>query len=149
MKKLIFITAIIFFAFQVNAQKKISELPAATSADTADYFVVVQSGSTKSLKNKYLMDQVSDTADVDVAVKKCVVGSFAYSGQVCIHVQRIYVHESIFELFSNKFVQQVNQLKVGSPEEIDTDISGMIDALLMGGEPVIKQPENLANPCGK
>lgn len=70
---------------------------------------------------------VSDSADIDLAVDKCLVGGFAYSGQVCIHVQRIYVHESIFEEFSNKFVQKVENLKKGDPLKEDTDISVLID----------------------
>lgn len=70
---------------------------------------------------------VSDSSDIDLAVKKCVVGSFAYSGQVCIHVQRIYVHEQIFDDFVNKFVESAKKLKFGAPEDPNTDISVMID----------------------
>ena len=70
---------------------------------------------------------VSENADISKAVEKCLVGSFAYSGQVCIHVQRIYVQESIFEKFVDLFVKGVAQLKFGNPMAIDTDISTMID----------------------
>ncbi len=70
---------------------------------------------------------VSDMADVDLAVKKCLVGGFAYSGQVCIHVQRIYVQENIFDEFVNKFIEETKKLKFGSPEDPTTDISVMID----------------------
>lgn len=70
---------------------------------------------------------VSDNSDIDLAVKKCVAGSFAYSGQVCIHVQRIYVHENIFDEFINKFVESTKKLKFGTPEDPNTDISVMID----------------------
>jgi len=70
---------------------------------------------------------VSESADVESSVKKCVVGSFAYSGQVCIHVQRIYVHEDIFDSFLNGFIEETQKLKFGSPEDINTDISSMID----------------------
>jgi glyceraldehyde-3-phosphate dehydrogenase (NADP+) len=70
---------------------------------------------------------VSDNSDIDLAVKKCIVGSFAYSGQVCIHVQRIYVHENIFDEFINKFVEGAKKLKFGAPEDINTDVSVMID----------------------
>ncbi len=61
------------------------------------------------------------------AVQKCLVGSFAYSGQVCIHVQRIYVQKSIFDSFVDKFIESGKKLKLGNPTEPDTDICSMID----------------------
>jgi len=70
---------------------------------------------------------VSHSANIDVAVNKCLVGSFAYSGQVCIHVQRIYVHASIFDQFAEKFVDATKKLKFGDPQNQDTEISAMID----------------------
>lgn len=70
---------------------------------------------------------VTETADIEIAVSKCVVGGFAYSGQVCIHAQRIYVHRKIFNEFTEKFSNAVKKLKIGHHLEIDTDISAMID----------------------
>jgi len=70
---------------------------------------------------------VSKTADIDLAVAKCVMGGFAYSGQVCIHAQRIYVQADIFEEFTEKFTKAVNLLKPGAPMDPLTDISAMID----------------------
>ncbi|MFA6127407.1 MAG: aldehyde dehydrogenase family protein [Bacteroidales bacterium] len=70
---------------------------------------------------------VTDTADIDLAVKKCVTGGFAYSGQVCIHVQRIFVHESLFRDFTTRFIASTEQLKQGDPLDPATDISTMID----------------------
>lgn len=70
---------------------------------------------------------VSNQADIDLAVKKCLVGGFAYSGQVCIHVQRIYVQESIFEKFVDKFIEGTKILRFGAPDDPSTDISVMID----------------------
>jgi len=70
---------------------------------------------------------VSSSANIDLAVAKCTVGSFAYSGQVCIHIQRIYVHENIFDEFTTKFTEIINKYKIGKAEEPDTDISAMID----------------------
>ncbi|MCF8372296.1 MAG: aldehyde dehydrogenase family protein [Bacteroidales bacterium] len=70
---------------------------------------------------------VSGSANLDLAVAKTVVGGYAYSGQVCIHVQRILVHESIFDPFAEKFIEKLNLLKVGKPEDANTDISAMID----------------------
>lgn len=70
---------------------------------------------------------VSSTADLDKAVPKCLVGGFAYSGQVCIHVQRIYVIADIFDEFAKRMVEGTKQLKFGDPNDSETEISAMID----------------------
>jgi glyceraldehyde-3-phosphate dehydrogenase (NADP+) len=70
---------------------------------------------------------VSEHADLDLAVKKCLVGGFAYSGQVCIHVQRIMVHEKVFDTFVDKFIAGTQMLTFGAPDNENTDISVMID----------------------
>ncbi|MEA2106167.1 MAG: aldehyde dehydrogenase family protein [Bacteroidota bacterium] len=70
---------------------------------------------------------VSEQADLDLAVKKCLVGGFAYSGQVCIHVQRIMVHEKVFDTFVDKFIAGTQMLTFGAPDKETTDISVMID----------------------
>lgn len=70
---------------------------------------------------------VSKYADIKQAVQKSVAGGFAYSGQVCIHVQRIYVQDEIFDEFISQFKTLTSQLKEGDPTSIDTDISAMID----------------------
>ena len=70
---------------------------------------------------------VAPTSDVEHAVKRCVVGGFAYQGQVCIHAQRIFVHSSIFKQFCDLFIPMVKELKYGSPLEKDTDVTAMID----------------------
>ncbi len=70
---------------------------------------------------------VSNYANIDKAVTKCVLGAFAYSGQVCIHVQRIYIQAEIFEEFLKKMIAATQKLKQGNPKDLDTDISTMID----------------------
>lgn len=70
---------------------------------------------------------VTNSADINEAVQKCVTGGFAYSGQVCIHAQRMYVHHDIFDEFVSKFIEKVKNLKVGDPIDPETDISSMID----------------------
>ncbi len=70
---------------------------------------------------------VSKDADLDLAVQKCTVGGYAYSGQVCIHVQRIFVHEQVFDSFIEKFRAATQKLKFGDVQDSDTDISVMID----------------------
>ncbi len=70
---------------------------------------------------------VAQSADVSVAVEKSVVGSFSFSGQSCIHTQRIYVHESLFENFKQQFVEQTKNLVYGDPLDEKTQVSAMID----------------------
>lgn len=71
---------------------------------------------------------IHEDADIDHAVKRCLVGGFAYSGQVCIHAQRMYIHEKVFDTFSEKFISGVKALKEGNPNDVSTDVSGLIDA---------------------
>ncbi len=70
---------------------------------------------------------ITKTADIDVAVQKAIIGGFAYSGQVCIHAQRIYVDKEIFDEFSSQFAEKVQKLKLGNPMDDETEISSMID----------------------
>jgi acyl-CoA reductase-like NAD-dependent aldehyde dehydrogenase len=70
---------------------------------------------------------VSESAEIKQAVAKCIVGGFSYSGQVCIHAQRIYVHNQVFSEFSKKFIHAVKRLKAGDPLHPETEISAMID----------------------
>ena len=71
---------------------------------------------------------VDETADLDWAVARLAFGAFAYSGQVCISVQRIYVVEAIFAEFQRRFVEKVRQLQMGSPLDPATDLGPMVDA---------------------
>jgi glyceraldehyde-3-phosphate dehydrogenase (NADP+) len=70
---------------------------------------------------------ISHGADLEVAVAKCVAGGFSYSGQVCIHTQRIYVLKDLFESFTALFVEKVKLLKQGNPADPATDMAVMID----------------------
>ncbi len=70
---------------------------------------------------------VSHGADLEAAVTKCVAGGFSYSGQVCIHTQRIYVLNDLFKSFCEKFIEKVKQLKQGNPIDPTTDMAIMID----------------------
>ncbi|MCU0496306.1 MAG: aldehyde dehydrogenase family protein [Anaerolineae bacterium] len=69
---------------------------------------------------------IDQDADLDRAVDGCVIGSFAYSGQVCISVQRIYVHESRYAEFRDRFQSKTARLILGDPLNDQTDIGPMI-----------------------
>lgn len=71
---------------------------------------------------------IAESANLESALKKSVIGSFSFSGQSCIHTQRIFVHISMFEMFKNRFVTETHLLKYGDPLDESTQISSMIDA---------------------
>jgi glyceraldehyde-3-phosphate dehydrogenase (NADP+) len=69
---------------------------------------------------------VEPDADLDYAVPRCVLGAFAYAGQICISIQRIFLHEKIYDRFLNEFIDQTKKLKLGDPLDEETDVGPMI-----------------------
>ncbi|KMZ43742.1 MULTISPECIES: aldehyde dehydrogenase family protein [Bacillales] len=65
-------------------------------------------------------------ADLELAARQTASRSFHNAGQACIAVQRIYVHESVMQAFSDLYISHVHQLKVGNPEDPETDVGPMI-----------------------
>jgi acyl-CoA reductase-like NAD-dependent aldehyde dehydrogenase len=70
---------------------------------------------------------VEPDANIDFALQRAVIGGYGYAGQVCIAIQRIFVHQDIFSSFLGQFVELVNQLKLGDPLNENSDYSAMID----------------------
>ena len=70
---------------------------------------------------------VDETADLEWAVERLVYGSFAYAGQVCISVQRIYVVRDIYDEFERRFVERTRRVKVGDPLDPETELGPMVD----------------------
>src|SRR5207249_229596 len=75
---------------------------------------------------------VDKTADLDWAVRRMLVGAYTYAGQVCISVQRMYVHADIWEPFMERFIEGARALKVGDPLDASTDVGPMVDAAAAG-----------------
>jgi glyceraldehyde-3-phosphate dehydrogenase (NADP+) len=71
---------------------------------------------------------VDANADLDWAVKRILTGAFGYAGQVCISVQRMFLHDDIREAFMAKFIAGVGKLKLGDPADPSTDLGPMVDA---------------------
>lgn len=69
---------------------------------------------------------VEPDGDWEAAVPRCVMSAFANSGQVCLSLQRLYLHQDIAKKFTEKFVAATNRLKVGNPVEQDCDVGPMI-----------------------
>ncbi len=70
---------------------------------------------------------VEPDADVARAVERCTAGGYLYAGQSCISVQRILVHERIFEAFVGPFAARVAKLVTGDPLDPRTEVGPMID----------------------
>ena len=70
---------------------------------------------------------VEPDADVDDALPLLAKGGFYHAGQVCVSVQRIFVHEDIVESFSSKLVAIAKNLVVGDPTDEKTEVGPLIE----------------------
>ena len=69
---------------------------------------------------------VDEDADIEDAVERIIHGAFYQSGQSCISVQRIIVHQNVYDAFRDQLVVATKALKCGDPKEEDTFIGPMI-----------------------
>jgi acyl-CoA reductase-like NAD-dependent aldehyde dehydrogenase len=70
---------------------------------------------------------VAEDADLEQAATKLAANAFAFAGQSCISVQRIYVQRGAYDDFVGRFVPKVEVLKVGDPGDEETDVGPVID----------------------
>lgn len=70
---------------------------------------------------------VEPDADLKTAIARSVQGGFGHSGQICISLQRIFVHESVKDAYLDGLVAATKKLRVGHPFEDSTDVSSLID----------------------
>ncbi len=68
---------------------------------------------------------VMDDADLDAAVDTLIDGAMFNSGQCCCGIERIYVHESLYNAFVAKAVEVVKGYKLGNPLDAETTIGPM------------------------
>jgi acyl-CoA reductase-like NAD-dependent aldehyde dehydrogenase len=71
---------------------------------------------------------IDKTADLDWAVKRCLVGAFTYAGQVCISVQRMFIHEAVWDAFLERFTAGAKAIRSGDPLDPETELGPMVDA---------------------
>lgn len=69
---------------------------------------------------------VDATADIDAAIAPLTRGGFYHAGQVCVSVQRVYLHKDIAEDFTAKFLAATAELKTGDPLDLATDVGPLI-----------------------
>lgn len=70
---------------------------------------------------------IDDDADIDFAVSRIRTGAFSYAGQVCISVQRVFVHEAVYETVRDRLVATTETLRMGDPSDPATELGPMID----------------------
>ena len=71
---------------------------------------------------------VRHDANLDAAVDTLMDGAMFNAGQCCCGIERIYVHESLYDAFVEKAVAWVNQLKLGNPLDKATTLGPMANA---------------------
>jgi len=69
---------------------------------------------------------IEPDSDIEAAAARCAAGGYAYAGQVCISLQRIYVQEKIYDAFKKRFVDKVKAMKTGDPFKADTVVGPLI-----------------------
>jgi glyceraldehyde-3-phosphate dehydrogenase (NADP+) len=69
---------------------------------------------------------VWEDTDIEWAVESCVSGAFWAAGQNCIGVQRLYIHQSIYADFREKFFERTSKYRIGDKLKEETDMGPMI-----------------------
>ncbi len=70
---------------------------------------------------------VHNDADVTYAAGRVAWGGFSYAGQSCISVQRVYIHDDVYDQFVEELIPRVKALKTGDPLDEATDVGPVID----------------------
>lgn len=70
---------------------------------------------------------VFEDADLDAAVKGLFESKFRNSGQMCICTNRLYVHESVADAFTEKLVERLKRAKVGDGRQKETEIGPLVN----------------------
>lgn len=70
---------------------------------------------------------IDETADMKEVIPLIVKGGFYHAGQVCVSVQRIFIHESIINEFSDKIAKAASRLKTGNPLDETTEVGPLIN----------------------
>lgn len=70
---------------------------------------------------------VLDDANIDQAVDSALFGKFYHQGQICMSVNRIFVHQDRYDEFAEQFIEQARKLKFGDPTDKDTQVGPLIN----------------------
>ena len=70
---------------------------------------------------------VLDDANVEQAVDSALFGKFYHQGQICMAINRIFVHKDLYDEFAERFIQLAGNLKYGNPAYEDTNVGPLIN----------------------
>lgn len=70
---------------------------------------------------------VLDDADIELAVESALFGKFYHQGQICMAINRIFVHKDIYDEFAEQFIKRAKKLKYGNPSDKDTNVGPLIN----------------------
>lgn len=70
---------------------------------------------------------IDEDSDIEFASKRSIFGAFFNSGQVCISLQRVYIHKNIYDQFVINIKKEVKKIIIGNPYNEDTFMSSLID----------------------
>jgi len=90
---------------------------------------------------------VFDDVDLDVVIPKAITGRMQNNAQSCIAAKRFFVHENIIDEFIEQYAEAVNNLKIGDPQDEETDIGPLANHTQL--KTVIDQLENAKAKGGK
>ena len=69
---------------------------------------------------------IDNSANLDAVVEPLAKGGYYHAGQVCVSVQRIFVHQDLKSSFTERFSERVRRLNVGDPRSMQTDVGPLI-----------------------
>jgi acyl-CoA reductase-like NAD-dependent aldehyde dehydrogenase len=109
---------------------------------------ITDSNKTKQKMKRFVLEMggkdpmiVFDDADLDTAVKDAVRYSLSNSGQVCCSIERIFVAQSIYDMFQNKVVDEVKKYKVGNGMDPTVSVGPLVSFYQRG---IVQQQVNEA-----
>src|SRR5699024_3377240 len=74
---------------------------------------------------------VLDDADVNTAVDAAIFGKYMHQGQICMSINRIIVHEDLYDTFTEKFVERSKQIPYGDPRDSNVIVGPLINRTQM------------------
>ena len=102
---------------------------------------------------------VEKDADLSELLPSLLKGGFYHAGQVCVSVQRVFVHETICEDVANKLAEMASKLVVGNPMDSSTEVGPLIlprevnrveewvNEAVLGGAKVLTGGKRISDTC--
>jgi succinate-semialdehyde dehydrogenase / glutarate-semialdehyde dehydrogenase len=87
---------------------------------------------------------VFEDADIDLAVEGTIISKFSSNGQQCVCSNRIYVHDSIYDTFAQRFVDRVSSMVIGNGLDENVQIGPLVNQ-----EAVEKSHEHVTDAINK